>query len=331
MVLVVLTDPDPQTATKRFFSRAAFVLLPLSVLFIKYYPDLGRAYDPWTWVPMLCGVTTFKNLLGMTCLVCGLGSVWSFSGAFLDGALPNRWRHLTAHGIVILTALWLIYTADSMTSMSCLLMASTLIVLTMQRRHSARIRTANLLIVSCVGLSLCSLFLDPSTMLKSIGRDPTLTGRTNIWKAVLDQHTDPWIGTGFESFWMGDRMLAVDRVTEKGIQEAHDGYLEVYLNLGFVGIGLLALVAVNGYRNAVAVFRRDAHAGRLRLAFITAGLIYSLTEAGFRMMSPIWIGFLLAVTVVPPEPRRRETPQSAKLRVKQVKQIETPMETADVY
>ena len=56
-------------------------------------------------------------------------------------------------------------------------------------------------------------------------------------------------------------------------------------------------------------------------------MIYSFTEAGFRMMSPIWIGFLLALTCVP-QLRRRERPQSAKLRVTQV---EVPMETADVY
>jgi hypothetical protein len=85
---------------------------------------------------------------------------------------------------------------------------------------------------------------------------------------------------------------------------------------------------VAGYRNSLAVFRRDTHAGRLRLAFFTAGMIYSFTEAGFRMMSPIWIAFLLALTCVPPEPRRRDRPQTAKLRVTQV---EVPMETADVF
>ncbi len=328
MVLIVLTDPDPLVATKRFFSRAAFILLPLSVLFIKYYPDLGRAYNPWSWAPMFCGVTTFKNLLGMTCLVCGLGSVWSFTEAYLDRIMPQRVRHLVAHGIIILIAIWLIVTADSMTSLSCLLMASTLIVLPMQRRLAARIKVAHLLVAGCIALSLCSIFLDPSTMLKSVGRDPTLTGRLNIWTAVLAQHSNPAIGTGFESFWMGERMENVWRVTEKGIQEAHDGYLEVYLNLGFVGLALLGVVIVAGYRNALAVFRRDAHAGRLRLAFFTAGMIYSLTEAGFRMMSPIWIGFLLAVTCVPPEPRRRDRPQSAKLRMQQV---EISVETADVF
>jgi O-antigen ligase len=113
-------------------------------------------------------------------------------------------------------------------------------------------------------------------------------------------HTNPLIGTGFESFWMGSRLERVDLLVGQGIQEAHNGYLELYLNLGLAGVALLATLIVTGYRKVLAVLRRDPHVGRLRLAFFTAGVIYSLTEAGFRMMSPIWIAFLLAVTFVPP-------------------------------
>ncbi len=39
MVLVVLTDPDRETAVKKFFTRTAFLLIPASVLLIKYYPE----------------------------------------------------------------------------------------------------------------------------------------------------------------------------------------------------------------------------------------------------------------------------------------------------
>ena len=99
-------------------------------------------------------------------------------------------------------------------------------------------------------------------------------------------HTNPLLGTGFESFWLGDRVEEVGRGSVQGIQEAHDGYLEVYLNLGFAGLALLAIVIVTGYRNIFAFFRRHVHDGRLRLAFFTAGMIYSFTEAGFRIIDP---------------------------------------------
>jgi exopolysaccharide production protein ExoQ len=330
MVLIVLTDPDPLVAAKRFFSRATFWLLPISVLFIKYYPDLGRAYNQWTWTPMYTGVTTFKNLLGMTCLVCGLSSLWSFMGAYRDKKMPYRVRHMLAHGAMILMAVWLIHTADSMTSLSCLLMAGTLIVFTSQSRHATRVKVAHCLVAGAIIFSLCGLFIDPSALLPSLGRNSTLTGRREIWTAVLAMHSNPLLGTGFESFWMGDRLERVWQMSVKGIQEAHDGYLEVYLNLGWAGLAFLAGIIVTGYRNVLTVFREDPHAGRLRLAFFTAGIIYSLTEAGFRMMSPIWVGFLLAVTCVPAEPQRRPKEKLVQSPINE-KVEKSSLQTADVF
>ena len=42
MVLVVLTEEDPVRAMQTAFLRCAYILMPLSVLFIKYYADIGR-------------------------------------------------------------------------------------------------------------------------------------------------------------------------------------------------------------------------------------------------------------------------------------------------
>jgi O-antigen ligase len=299
MVAIVLTEPDPLTSIRKWLSRAAFLLLPLSILLIKYYPSLGRSYNAWTWLPEYDGVATFKNLLGMTCLVCGLGSLWSFYGAFRDKDMPSRWRHVAAHGVVLVTLGWLLHIANSMTSLSCFVLAGTLIVFTNQRPAFTRVRVANLLMWGGISLALFGLFVDPRTMLSIIHRNPTLTGRTEIWQVVLSMHTNPLGGTGFESFWIGPRMQRVWDLTGMHINEAHNGYIEVYLNLGWVGIALLGAIIVTGYRNALVTLRRNPNAGRIRLAFLTAALIYSFTEAGFRMLSPVWIMFLLAVTVVP--------------------------------
>jgi len=137
-------------------------------------------------------------------------------------------------------------------------------------------------------------------LLRMLGRNPTLTGRTDIWKAVLSFHTNPIIGTGYDSFWLGGRIEKVWQIIGyKGISQAHNGYLQVYLELGLIGVALWSWLAAYGYRKAVLALRTDPLMGRFRLAFITAGLIYSLAEAGFRAMMPIWVVFLLAVTSTP--------------------------------
>ncbi len=82
--------------------------------------------------------------------------------------------------------------------------------------------------------------------------------------------------------------------------EAHNGYIEIYLNLGMVGIALLAIVIVNGYRTVIAAWRQHSPIASLCLAFFLVGLVYNFTEAAyFRMMTPVWIFFLFAITRVP--------------------------------
>jgi O-antigen ligase len=206
-------------------------------------------------------------------------------------------------------AVWLIVKADSMTSLSCMGLAGAVMVMATTRWVTRRPATILLLVAGAAGVALFALFLDTGgSMLQSIGRNSTLTGRTQIWAAVLAQHINPVLGTGFESFWMGNRLQSVWSLSQVGIEEAHNGYLELYLNLGWAGLTLLGLLIVSGYRNALTLFQRDPAAGRLRVAFLTCGIIYSCTEAGFRMMSPVWIGFLLAVTAVPVTPETSAQP-----------------------
>jgi exopolysaccharide production protein ExoQ len=82
-----------------------------------------------------------------------------------------------------------------------------------------------------------------------VGRNPNLTDRTLIWKVLLNRHTNPLIGTGYGSFWLDPRL---DRLWEQkeaaGLNEAHNGYLGVYLNLGIIGLSLLTAFLISSYR-----------------------------------------------------------------------------------
>jgi O-antigen ligase len=80
-----------------------------------------------------------------------------------------------------------------------------------------------------------------------------------------------------------------------GIQSAHNGYLEVFLNVGIVGCGLLTILLMAGYRNIIKAFRRDPDTYNLSLAFFIVALVYNFSEAGFRMVTPIWFVLVLAV------------------------------------
>src|SRR5579871_643126 len=63
IILIILTEIEPAPALNRLYARLGFVLLPLSVLYIKYYPEIGRAYSN-SWEYMFRGVCDHKNTLG---------------------------------------------------------------------------------------------------------------------------------------------------------------------------------------------------------------------------------------------------------------------------
>ena len=46
MALIVLTEPDPEESVIRLMKRCAYVVVPVSILFIKYYPEWGRGFEP---------------------------------------------------------------------------------------------------------------------------------------------------------------------------------------------------------------------------------------------------------------------------------------------
>jgi exopolysaccharide production protein ExoQ len=304
MVLVVLSDREPYIALKRLLARSAYILIPSSILLIKYFPNLARAYDKWDGLTHYLGVTTNKNTLGAICLLFGLGSAWRFLAAYQDKGSTGRIRLLIAHGAILAMVLWLFQITNSMTSLSCFLLGSGLLLAMNYRSVVGRPAVLQILVlvVILVCASVLFLGLDPS-ILAAMGRSPTLTDRTEVWHLLLSVAGNPLFGTGFESFWLGPRLQKVWSVYSWQPLEAHNGYIEVFLNLGWTGVLLLAIVIATAYRTVMVAWRRNSPMASLCLAYFVVGVIYNFTEAAFfRMMTPVWIFFLLAITRLPELP-----------------------------
>jgi len=137
MVLIVVSERNPSVAIRRLLMRTGFLLIPLSILLIKYYPHLARYYDRWDWSTYYSGVTTNKNALGVICLIFGLASASRFLAA-LYGQDRARWgRRLIVHGIMLAMVIYLFRFANSMTSLACFLVGLILLlVLEMRPRRT---------------------------------------------------------------------------------------------------------------------------------------------------------------------------------------------------
>lgn len=301
MVLVIVTDGEPIAAFRRLVSHTGFVLLPTSVLYMKYFD--GLRFDPSGDLSVV-GVTTNKNTLGVVVLVLSLGTLWHVLSLLRDGRQRGWGRRLLAQSTLLAFGGSLLVLAKSATCIACFPLGGILILassLPAFRRRPVRVH----------GLMLLLLFTAATTMLAgggdsvvhTLGKQSNLSGRTDIWNAVIPAAPNAVIGAGFESFWISPEYLAkvvhylnaIGWWHPEGLNTAHNGYIEVYLNLGWVGVSLIALILINGYWQAYSAFRRQPEIGGLMLAYVPVAALYSVTEAGFRMMDPIWIFLLLAI------------------------------------
>jgi O-antigen ligase len=302
MCLVILTDPQPIEALKRLISRVGFILLPTSLLLIKYYPFLGRGYGPGG-EPSNTGVTTDKNMLGVMLFVVSLFTLWHVISLLKEKPHPSRKRHLWAQGVLLAFGLVLLEMAHSATSIACFILGAGLILASGLRSIRGRPAMVHVLCLSIFLAGGLTLLLGGSgDVAHALGRQSNLSGRTDIWAALIPAAGNPIVGTGFESFWISPNVVGFAQTLKaegwwhpEGLNEAHDGYLEIYLNLGLIGVGMIGAILINGYKRAIAGFRRSPSISGLMLAYIICSAFYCITEAGFRSLALMWVFLLLAI------------------------------------
>ncbi|MGB2665914.1 MAG: O-antigen ligase family protein [Candidatus Acidiferrum sp.] len=298
MVIVVVTDAQPIAALRRLITRTGFVLFPASILLIKYYGDWGRAYDTWSGEPTNIGVTVTKNMLGVLTFVLSLGALWLVLRLMRDKNQTNRLRHFIAQGTLLAFGLSLLSMAHSATSGICFTLGSVLIFATSLEWFRKQPRAVHALVLSILIIGGTAVLFGDETVAQAVGRKTNLTGRTEIWQTVIPMVPNRLLGAGFDSFWLGARLEKIwSLYPTLYLNEAHNGYIQTYLDLGVVGVFLIALILLSGYRNAVKSFRYEEASGAnsLMLAYVFTAAFYSITEAGFRQMFVIWIFLLLAI------------------------------------
>lgn len=302
MVLVVLTEDRPYEAFGTILRRTAILLIPTSVLLIKYYPALGRGYHMG--LPMYTGVADQKNGLGVTCLLSGIYFFWAI--VLQDGRTKST--VISKVPLPLLLSLvpmiaWLFYMANSATATVCMFIAGGLCLLcklSMFRSAPSRLPIAILLGAVSIGL-VEYLFEIKDDALAFLGRDSSLTTRVPMWEFLVAMAGNPVGGAGFEIFWTGERRVLVQEMWGALIQ-AHNGYLEVYLNLGVIGVLCVLLWFWAGFRGVTKNLVTDYPNSMLRLCLIVVAGVYNWTEAAFYGVNGMWVALL--VGTMEPIPKR---------------------------
>jgi exopolysaccharide production protein ExoQ len=299
MVLVVLTDPDPIEGVKKLFKRIAYVLVPLSICFVKYFPEWSRGYDSWTGMVYYAGVSTSKNLLGCLCLILGMFFFWNTLQALRIKDLKAKRSELILNVGFFALNWWLLSEASSATSLATMLLGIAVMWLVGMPFVDKRYVGLYLIAAVVVFAALEPIFGIYANVVKGLGRNLTLTDRTDIWQAVLKLQDNPIFGMGFESFWLGKRLEILWAQLPFCPIQAHNGYIETYLNLGWIGIMLVIGQFVGTFQKIQRELVKRFEFGRLRLAFLLAIILYNYTEAAFVTVSFVWTMFFLIAVDYP--------------------------------
>lgn len=171
--------------------------------------------------------------------------------------------------------------------------------------------------------------LSAGVLLAWLGRDATLTGRTGIWQTALEYIAkEPLTGYGYGSGVYAGFVVEVGRL--HGVHDAHNGYLDLLLGAGAIGLALFMAVVVVAWIIARGVysFGGSYGAGALVLAAVLNGfLIAGLTEANVRPLSAgAGLAFCaLGILLSAPRPTKISQAGSHAIRQERV----APLQPAD--
>lgn len=299
MVLVILTDKRPVEAIDSILRRLAVAWLPLSIVFFKYFPALGRQFHESTGEMFATGVGQQKNSLGMLCLICGIYFSWKYLLKYKDRFRWN-WQENIADFVLMVLIVWLLNLSQSATSMVCLVVGVCLLLASRTRMFAKKPGSiiTFLLVFIPVFFLLEELFSVTDMILDLLGRDRSLTTRVPIWEFLKGMVTNPILGAGYYSFWMGDRLQMIWGFTGRTINQAHNGYLEQYLNLGYIGLFFTGAIIIAGLLKVRRQLTVDYPLGMLSLCFIVSAILYNYTEASFYGINNMWLLLLFGITDV---------------------------------
>lgn len=297
VISLIFSEKNSLEAVRAIYVRCACVLFPLSVVFIKWFPNIARSFALNGDI-MYSGVTTQKNTLGEIVLVFGLFLVWDCLETWPG---KQQWSHLPWDRLLLLAmGLWLLQMCQSKTALMCLLMGSALIL---RKGWFASKTFSAITLIAALSVPYVLFFAQQfssvlAPIVEAVGRNMTFTGRTEIWQHITSTTVNPLFGAGYWNFWGGTGGMKVNQEMHSIIPNAHDGYVDLYLDGGAIGLVLLFIMLIT-YGRRLMKNLRDDRFRRLRFATLIAVIIYNVSESNYARMSPIWFTTLLVLMDFP--------------------------------
>lgn len=211
----------------------------LSLLACLGVPSYGIKEDGWQ------GIFPYKNYMGRAMVLGGI--------LLLILALDNARNWLCWVGLVITLFLAIVSQSSTSVLLLLLLFAQMPLYLLIKQQYRVRVILLSLVCIALSALVMVIVAQQETILVNILGEGTNFNGRTPIWTIVIDTVSQqrPWLGYGYGGFWTSDagaHVIANTWASDRGIVEsfnAHNVYIEIFADLGLVGLILYAIVLIN--------------------------------------------------------------------------------------
>lgn len=301
MAILVATERTPRQAMQSIFRRSAYVLIPFSILLIKYFTEYGVMYGRWSGLQMWTGVALHKNGLGRLCLISGIFLIWTLIRRWRGRDVPVTKYQTKVEVFILLLIVWLLKgpsNAYSATSVATLVVGLAVLVGLLWKKKlqiNLRSNTLAIIMVFIISYGIVTFLVSGSNIsffASILGRDDTLTGRTDIWAELLPvAMQNPILGHGFGGFW-------TPLIKEKfKISESHNGYLEILLELGYFGILIFVAFLLSCCRKATKELNHDYDWACLWICFLLVAALHNVAESSLNSFGSYLTAVLIFLSV----------------------------------
>ena len=251
-----------------------------------------------------------------------------YIGQSQDWTHEGAWRGVYIHKVVlgsmmslsVLTSLYLTSWKNPLRPLAYLALPLAVICLLMSTTKAAL--AALIVVIGCIPLyrtlrwepkrvllswgiglplfvgAIAAVLSNASLILQAMGKNTTLSGRTEMWPLVLENIAQqPWFGYGYESFWIGGWEGPAANVwvyLPFGFEppHAHNGFLDIVLSVGIVGFALFLLNVLAYVWRAVRWVRTIPTAeGLAPLLLLTFMALVNITETVWMTPDIFWLSF----------------------------------------
>ncbi|KAI9132694.1 O-antigen ligase [Acaryochloris sp. CCMEE 5410] len=253
-----------------------------SILLPKYGIMSGIHAGSWR------GIYIHKNILGKMMALS--------SSIFLVRLHSNKSTILNRLGLSLSVVLLVLSKSSSAIGTFIVLFTIFLVLGVFRWKYELMIPALlSILLIGISGLFFLTEHMD--TLLISAGKDPTLTGRTELWLwALSDIWERPWLGYGYGAFWedFSSKSALIRYAAGWHIPHAHNGLLDLLLDLGFLGLFILILSIIRTAIKSFFLLRNTTSSIYIwPLLFISNMILANTTESTLMVRNDLfWIIFL---------------------------------------